>query len=260
MYGYIYKITNKINEKIYIGKHKYISDEVKLDEDYICSGVIIKPAINKYGIENFTIEMVDIAQDLLELNEKEKYYIKYFDCRAPKGYNLTDGGDGLSNPDEETKYKCGSQWRGKTQPKEMVDKRVKKFKEKGRTKEWNENIRAALKSSEKLKNQLAEANKIRLEKHADCEIYTDGVTDIFIKKGEIPPEGLYKFRTATYRKIMAAPQEEIINYYKDHSIRQTIKEFGINRGLVEAILKFNNINLRTKSESQSLANIQRYHK
>ena len=61
----IYKITNLINNKVYIGKT--ISDRL----DYFGSGIIIKNSIKKYGIENFKKEIIDETLSVKELNEKE---------------------------------------------------------------------------------------------------------------------------------------------------------------------------------------------
>lgn len=49
-------------------------------------------AIQKYGKQNFKVEQIDVACDLDELNYKEEYYIRFYDCIAPKGYNLCTGG------------------------------------------------------------------------------------------------------------------------------------------------------------------------
>jgi hypothetical protein len=70
MYGYIYKTTNLINGKIYIGRHKATQFE---PHKYIGSGAILKSAIEKYGFENFKCELLDIADDKESLNEKEIY-------------------------------------------------------------------------------------------------------------------------------------------------------------------------------------------
>lgn len=94
MFGYIYLTKNLVNNKVYIGKHK--SD--KYDSKYYGSGLILKKAIKKYGINNFTNELIDKADSLEELNEKEKYYIsKYKEEYGDKCYNISNGGDGGDN-------------------------------------------------------------------------------------------------------------------------------------------------------------------
>lgn len=90
-FNYIYLITNKINGKIYIGKHS-TND---LNDDYYGSGVLIKRSIQKYGIENFTKEYLAFCDTEEKLNWFEKFYIKKYKAREV-GYNLTDGGEGGS--------------------------------------------------------------------------------------------------------------------------------------------------------------------
>lgn len=91
MYGYIYITTNLINGRMYIGKHK----SEKYDSSYYGSGKILLYAIKKYGIENFSNSILDTAECLEELNEKEKYYIGlYREKYKDKLYNIANGGDG----------------------------------------------------------------------------------------------------------------------------------------------------------------------
>lgn len=97
----IYKITNTVNGKIYIGK------DSTNRKNYYGSGEAIKNAISKYGKDNFTKEIIDISEDLNSLNEKEKYWIAFYKSTDPKiGYNRSSGGDGdfiLDNMTEEAK-------------------------------------------------------------------------------------------------------------------------------------------------------------
>ena len=87
---YIYKITNKINNKIYIGKSSKIP---KKSESYFGSGILIKKAINQYGISNFEKEILeDNIQDINSLNQKEIYWIRsYNSIDRNIGYNLCEG-------------------------------------------------------------------------------------------------------------------------------------------------------------------------
>lgn len=100
----IYKATNKINGKVYIGKTIYSLN--KRMSVHVCSKVgYFSHALRKYGLQSFDISIIDAAQSEEILNEKEIYWIKTFNCRAPNGYNLTDGGEGTSGRivSEETK-------------------------------------------------------------------------------------------------------------------------------------------------------------
>lgn len=64
-----------------------------LAEEYLGSGVRLKQAIEKYGIENFSTELLDTAEDKEELDKKEIYWIKKLNARDPDiGYNIATGG------------------------------------------------------------------------------------------------------------------------------------------------------------------------
>lgn len=91
LYNYIYKITNLVNKKIYIGKHS--TDN--MNDSYMGSGRLIKQAESKYGINNFSKEIIAFTDNLDRLNFLEKFYIKKYRSKdLSKGYNLTDGGEG----------------------------------------------------------------------------------------------------------------------------------------------------------------------
>jgi group I intron endonuclease len=58
----------------------------------------IHGAIKKYGTRSFEFSIIDHASSFEELNQKEKYYIALLNSKAPHGYNLTAGGDGVCDP------------------------------------------------------------------------------------------------------------------------------------------------------------------
>jgi len=99
----IYKTTNLINGKFYVGK-----DSKNLPY-YLGSGKALKFAIKKYGIENFKKEILEECFSLNELNEREKFWIDELDA-IRNGYNMTDGGTGgdtWSNSDIDTHWNVG---------------------------------------------------------------------------------------------------------------------------------------------------------
>jgi len=93
----IYKSTNKITGKVYIGQTKHTLDtRIKnhIKESKIKSNRPFMSSINKHGIDNFTFELIDSANNLDELNDKEIYWINFYDSVFPNGYNVTGGGQG----------------------------------------------------------------------------------------------------------------------------------------------------------------------
>ena len=89
----IYKITNTINDRVYIGQT--VGSLAKRWSQHTTSmkNSPLYNAFRKYGRDKFKIEAVCSALSPEYLNELEQYFIKFYDCMAPKGYNLTSGGD-----------------------------------------------------------------------------------------------------------------------------------------------------------------------
>ncbi len=153
--GYIYRITNLINKKSYIGEtiqdvekrwktHKSLS---RLNKG--CPA--LKEAFNKYGIENFKFEVLVICFDEDRLIY-EKQYIKKYNTVAPNGYNISEGGcergfTGLHHS-EEARRKIS----------EAVKKRFENPEERKKAREnyVKNNINEKRNQSEKWKKALAE--------------------------------------------------------------------------------------------------------
>lgn len=114
--GVIYVRPNLINGKKYVGQatdlKKRQSDWKCLTQDY--AGPAINAARAKYGIDAFDFEILKECDDD-ELDYWEKYYIKELNTKVPYGYNLTDGGGGMSGYtlSEETRKKMSEIQKGK---------------------------------------------------------------------------------------------------------------------------------------------------
>ena len=106
----IYKITNKINGHAYIGLSTNIEERWKQHQSLYNqnreSNKALYKAFQKYGIENFIFEVLEECS-ILELSEKEKYYIEKFNTYF-NGYNMTTGGEnnqGDSHPKHKLEQK-----------------------------------------------------------------------------------------------------------------------------------------------------------
>lgn len=202
-YGIIYKITNKVNGKVYIGQtirsfdKRYKGDLLNTHNEHL------KNSILKYGIDNFEIiKEYDTAQDQEELNQKEEYYINMFNSMDPsKGYNKKGGGSrgklseetknklseiriGKSNPmygihrshTEETKIKIGKAHKGK-----YVSEETKiKISESKRGMQHTEETKIKMSISHKGKLK-SEETKIKMSKAKSKKvIMLDKKTNVFI--------------------------------------------------------------------------------
>ena len=167
-YGYIYKITNTLNNKIYVGKR----EKQVFDESYWGSGRHITASINKYGKEHFIREVIEWCDSREYLCERERYWINKLNTKDPQiGYNITDGGLGAKlcgenngmygkHHTEESKNKMSNS-HPRSYSKEFGEKISKSLKEHLVSKETSQKISQALKGKRTwnsgLKNPYTEA-------------------------------------------------------------------------------------------------------
>ena len=98
--GFIYKITNLINQKIYIGLTTKVRPTDRYSQHRYCAAHLspndnsyLHKAMSKEGLENFSFEIIEEIDNHL-LSEREKYWIQKYNSYVPNGYNLTLGGEG----------------------------------------------------------------------------------------------------------------------------------------------------------------------
>ena len=168
----IYKSTNKITGKIYIGQTTHTLDKrIKghIKESKIESNRPFMLSINKYGEDNFTFETIDSANNLNELNDKEIYWINFYNSISPNGYNVTGGGqgkkmkttkelsriisEGLKNSEKWQETKNSEEYKIKMETSFIGWFRGKKFSQEHKEKIWEKN-----------KERILEFNKITSKK------------------------------------------------------------------------------------------------
>jgi group I intron endonuclease len=160
--GYIYKITNKINNKCYIGESQMdnIEDRWRSHLRTFRTGKrgcpALKSAVTKYGIENFKFEILIICFNE-SCFEMEKMYIKKYNSLVPNGYNISPGGQ----------FGTFKGWQHTEETKKKISEKVRSFNI--NNPDWYETIRekhaalmakvdtgSAVKNSEKFQKARAE--------------------------------------------------------------------------------------------------------
>lgn len=180
----IYKITNNINGKIYIGKHKTNN----VDDGYMGSGKRLWLAYRKYGMENFTKEILYDVEDAELMDFLEELIVDEEFVKREDTYNLKVGGEGGSmkgrpswnkgkHPSDETRRKMSNAKKGKPawnkgktgfvsprKGKHLSEETKKKLSEshKGKGHPWSKGKPSHNKGkpmSEEQKRKISEANK-----------------------------------------------------------------------------------------------------
>jgi len=113
---FIYKITNLITGKQYVGQTVR-----PIKKRWSCHGYnnyYIANSIKKYGKKKFKIEVLEQCESTQQLNQREIYWIKEINTLYPNGYNLTEGGEGASGRiiSDETKKKMSEAQKGSKNP------------------------------------------------------------------------------------------------------------------------------------------------
>lgn len=166
MYGYIYLTTNSLNGKIYIGQKK---SQKFLGHNYLGSGKRLKSAIKSYGEDVFSVDMIDSAESLDELNEKEIYWINYYNSTdLNTGYNISFGGGVLNGFEVWNKGKTGLQTMSEKTRKKMSDSHIGQFR--------NEETKKKISDSLKGKKRTEEQNQQNRERNTGRKwVNKDGV-------------------------------------------------------------------------------------
>ena len=161
--GYVYKITNTVNNKSYIGISIHEPEKDRIQKHLSGHGNrVIANAVKKYGRDAFTYEVLEENVFDEFLPDLEVAYIANFNTVVPNGYNLTHGGDGAGPPSKETRRKISKSLTGKTLPAEHRRKISEGGKGKKRSAETRRKIskaRMGITLSEETRRKISESRQ-----------------------------------------------------------------------------------------------------
>lgn len=164
---YIYRITNNMNGKTYIGQHKYKN----LNDDYMGSGILLHKAFKKYGKENFSKEILYSRIQLQETADSmEKLTIAKERKSGKAEYNIDAGGHHFTEASRAKAYesrKNGKGWHSNEKSIKALVEWVQKY---GHSEDWKKQM------SEKLKGHPSYCTEEGIKKMTDSinKLYANG--------------------------------------------------------------------------------------
>ena len=88
----VYKITNRLNGKLYVGQTRQPIEKRFLQ--HAKARTPLDDAMRNCGLENFTIEVIEECETQEQANKRERFWIRVLNCKMPNGYNRSSGGKG----------------------------------------------------------------------------------------------------------------------------------------------------------------------
>ena len=190
-YHYLYKTTNLINSKFYVGMHS-TND---LEDEYLGSGKRLRYSINKYGKDNFVKEIITFFKDRNELIEAEKNLVNLELIKEELCMNLMIGGTGGSQTPEKLNKWIQAMAKGlkkkwedetyRTWMSKLSGEHLKKYHKEGKIKYDTFKDKT---HTEETKNKMSEKAKLRTgDKNSSfgtCWITKEGINKK-IKKEEL---------------------------------------------------------------------------
>lgn len=203
----IYKITNKCNNHIYVGKSNNIErrfndhKRLALTEGHKEFNKSLYYAIRKYGIENFIFEIIEELEDYTKSGEREQYWINYYDSYN-NGYNESFGGDGGSSPGH-----CSGEKNGRAKlSKEDVILIRQKYKDGISKKECYEIF----------KDKISEGGFARVWLG---QTWKDIMPEVYTKENKERNEYLGKSLAARTQRILTEQQVRDIRAFRDGGVK-----------------------------------------
>ena len=255
MKGFIYKITNKVNDKSYIGQTRYTVEFRWRQHIHKKDNTYFHNALHKYGVENFVIKTLEEC-DVEKLNEREIFYIAKYNT-FKDGYNLTIGGDGnrrllLDDKYEEIKSLYLSGFSSNkiatlfSVDKASIVKILKQLDVKIRSNKLNINNQEF---QELVRDYKTGYSLRELAKRYDCT--APGLKDFLVKKGVNLKE----------RYSILNDEESQVNLIKEYAestaqLKDLLLKYHCSLATFKKILSINGINLKGKGHKYKLSDRQ----